>query len=51
MVVVANGLAGFFPAEQRVSEITDAVYRALGDEFAPLRRPYTPPVGSPMLST
>ena len=38
MVVVANGLAGFFQAEQRVAEITDAVYSALGEEVAPYRR-------------
>ena len=30
MVIVANGLAGFFAAEQRLFEVTDAVYRALG---------------------
>ena len=41
MVIVANGLAGFFAAEQRVFEVTDAVYRALGDEIAHLRRPTT----------
>jgi predicted mannosyl-3-phosphoglycerate phosphatase (HAD superfamily) len=38
MVIVANGLAGYFEAEQRVLEITDAVYTALGDEVAHLRR-------------
>jgi len=38
LVVVANGLAGYFEAEQRVLEITDAVYTALGDEVAHLRR-------------
>jgi CubicO group peptidase (beta-lactamase class C family) len=38
LVVVANGLAGYFDAEARVSSITDAVYTALGPEVAPLRR-------------
>ena len=37
LVVVANGLAGYFEAEQRVTEVTDAVYTALGDA-APSRR-------------
>ena len=39
LVVVANGLTGYFEAEQRVLEITDAVYGALGDEVAHLRKP------------
>ena len=39
LVVVANGLAGFLEAERRVLEVTDAVYTALGDEVAPLRKP------------
>jgi CubicO group peptidase (beta-lactamase class C family) len=39
VVVVANGLADFLAAERRVAEITDAVYTALGDEVAPLRKP------------
>ena len=38
MVVVTNGLAGALEAEQRMLEVTDAVYLALGDEVAPLRR-------------
>ncbi|MBM3671337.1 MAG: beta-lactamase family protein [Actinobacteria bacterium] len=38
MVVVANGLAGYVDAEQRVLEVTDAVYCAFGDEVAHLRR-------------
>jgi hypothetical protein len=38
MVVVANGLAGYMENEQRNLEITDAVYSALGDEVAHLRR-------------
>jgi CubicO group peptidase (beta-lactamase class C family) len=37
--VVANGLPSFVPAEQRVLELTDAVYSALGDEVAHLRKP------------
>ena len=36
VVIVANGLPSFIPAEQRVLEITDAVYTALGDEVAHL---------------
>jgi CubicO group peptidase (beta-lactamase class C family) len=51
MTIVANGLAGFFAAEQRVFEVTDAVYRALGDEFAHLRRPTTLSPAPPSLST
>jgi CubicO group peptidase (beta-lactamase class C family) len=39
MVMVANGLANYFDAEQRVLEVTDAVYAAFGDEYAPHRRP------------
>ena len=39
MVMVANGLAGFFDAEQRVLEVTDTVYSAFGDEYLPHRRP------------
>lgn len=39
LVVVCNGLAGFVEAEQRVLEITDAVYSALGDDLAVHRRP------------
>ena len=39
LVVVANGLAGYFEAERRVLETTDAVYTALGDEIAHLRKP------------
>jgi CubicO group peptidase (beta-lactamase class C family) len=41
MVVVTNGLAGFMDAEQRMLEITDAVYSSLGDEVAHLRRSVT----------
>lgn len=39
LAVVANGLPGFVAAEQRLLEVTDAVYTALGDEVAPLRKP------------
>jgi CubicO group peptidase (beta-lactamase class C family) len=51
MVVVANGLPGFFQAEQRVTELTDAVYRALGPAFAPRRRPTTPRAAGSTMST
>lgn len=39
LVVVANGLAGFFEAEQRLLEVTDAVYSSLGEEAVPVRGP------------
>jgi CubicO group peptidase (beta-lactamase class C family) len=39
LVVVANGLTGFFEAEQRVLEVTDAVYSSLGEEAVPVRGP------------
>jgi len=39
LVVVANGLANYFDAEQRVLEVTDAVYSAFDDEFSTRRRP------------
>ncbi|HEV2309144.1 MAG TPA: serine hydrolase domain-containing protein [Acidimicrobiia bacterium] len=42
MVVVANGLAGFFDAEQRNLEITDGVYSALGEDAARVRTPLLP---------
>jgi len=51
MVMVANGLAGYFEAEQRVLEVTDAVYSALGDEVAALRKPVESLPGGPSLST
>jgi CubicO group peptidase (beta-lactamase class C family) len=38
MVVVCNGLPSPLTAEQRMSEITDTVYSALGDDVAALRR-------------
>jgi len=43
--VVANGLAGFFDAEQRNLEITDAVYSALGEDAARVRTPLLPVAG------
>ena len=39
LVVVANGLPNFIAAEQRVFEVTNAVYSALGDDVTPLRKP------------
>ena len=42
MVMVSNGLAGFAEAEQRVLEVTDAVYSALGDDAAWVRAPVQP---------
>jgi len=39
LVIIANGLAGYFDAEQRNLEITDALYSAFGDELAHLRKP------------
>jgi CubicO group peptidase (beta-lactamase class C family) len=39
IVMVSNGLAGYFEAEQRVLEVTDAVYTALGDKAARVRTP------------
>ncbi len=37
LAVVTNGLPAFLPAEERVFQITDAVYSALGDEVAAIR--------------
>ena len=51
LVVVANGLAGYFEAEQRTAEATDAVYSALGDDVARLRRPSSGPRRGGTLST
>ncbi len=45
VVMVTNGLAGFFEAEQRALEVTDAVYRALGEEAARVRTPLVPVAG------
>jgi CubicO group peptidase (beta-lactamase class C family) len=39
LVVIANGLAGIIEAEQRLLEVTDAVYTALGEPIAHLRKP------------
>ena len=39
MVVIANGLPNFIAAENRVFQVTDAVYSALGDDVAPFRKP------------
>ena len=39
IAVVTNGLPRFPAAERRMLEITDAVYTALGDDVAPLRKP------------
>jgi CubicO group peptidase (beta-lactamase class C family) len=47
LVVIANGLAGYFEAEQRNLEVTDAVYSALGEDAARVRTEVQPlPVGS-----
>lgn len=51
LAVVANGLAGYFDAEQRLFEITDAVYAALGDDVAHLRRTPRPVTRPGALST
>jgi CubicO group peptidase (beta-lactamase class C family) len=37
LAVVTNGLPAFMPAEERVFQITDAVYSALGDEVDAIR--------------
>jgi CubicO group peptidase (beta-lactamase class C family) len=42
MVVVSNGLTGFVEAEQRLFEVTDAVYSALGEEVARTRQRAVP---------
>jgi CubicO group peptidase (beta-lactamase class C family) len=42
LALVTNGLPSFFTAEQRLFEITDAVYRALGDDVARTRQAATP---------
>ncbi len=39
MVVVCNGLPAYFGNENRMSKVTDAVYRALGDDVQDRRRP------------
>lgn len=42
MVVVSNGLTGFVEAEQRLFEVTDAVYSALGEDVARTRQRAVP---------
>jgi CubicO group peptidase (beta-lactamase class C family) len=42
MAVVSNGLAGFVEAEQRLFEVTDAVYSALGEDVARTRQRAVP---------
>lgn len=42
MAVVTNGLAGFVEAEQRLFEVTDAVYSALGEDVARTRQRAVP---------
>ena len=42
MVVVRNGLADFIAAEQRLFEVTDTVYTALGDDVARTRQRSVP---------
>jgi len=51
MVLVCNGLPNPLAAEQRMSEVTDAVYTALGDDVAPLRRRGASGTPTVMLST
>ena len=42
VAVVTNGLAGFVEAEQRLFEVTDAVYSALGEDVARTRQRAVP---------
>jgi CubicO group peptidase (beta-lactamase class C family) len=42
MVIVSNGLPGFLPAEQRLFQVTDAVYSALGNDVARTRQRAVP---------
>jgi CubicO group peptidase (beta-lactamase class C family) len=42
MVVVTNGLPSFLPAEQRLFQVTDAVYSGLGDAVARTRQAAVP---------
>jgi CubicO group peptidase (beta-lactamase class C family) len=51
MVLVCNGLPNPLVAERRLVEVTDAVYTALGDVAAHLRRPLTGVGRSATLST
>ena len=41
-VVVCNGLPSYMPNEERFLDLTDATYRALGDEVAPVRQEVRP---------
>ena len=51
LVVVANGLAGYFEAEQRNADATDAVVPRVGETSARLRRPNSGPRRGGTLST
>jgi len=51
MVVVCNGLPNPIAAEQRMSEITDTVYSALGDDVAAIRRRVPAGTAGALLST
>jgi CubicO group peptidase (beta-lactamase class C family) len=42
MVIVSNGLPSFLPAEQRLFQVTDAVYSALGEDVARTRQRAVP---------
>jgi CubicO group peptidase (beta-lactamase class C family) len=42
MVMVSNALPEFLPAEQRLFQVTDAVYSSLGDDVARTREPVIP---------
>ncbi|MGQ0803905.1 MAG: serine hydrolase domain-containing protein [Actinomycetota bacterium] len=42
MVVVTNSLPSFLPAEERLYQVTDAVYSALGDNVARVRQEAKP---------
>lgn len=43
LALVTNGLPSFLPAEERLFQVTDAVYSALGDEVALVRMEAKPP--------
>jgi CubicO group peptidase (beta-lactamase class C family) len=43
LVLVTNGLPSFLPAEERLFQVTDAVYSALGDDVALVRTEVKPP--------
>jgi CubicO group peptidase (beta-lactamase class C family) len=51
LALVTNGLPAFLPAEERLYEVTDAVYSALGDETARIRLQPKPPAEVWGLST